>query len=314
MLKLLGKRVLSAVPLFFVVTFAVFALVQLGPVTAATALAGDQATPDQIQALNDQLGLQRPIWERYGRWLEHLAHGDFGQALTLGFQPVTDVLVQRMGVTISLVLVAIALSVLVGGALGVIAALRPNGIVDRFVLAQTVLGISLPQFWIGLVLVVVLAVKLGWFPAVGYKPLSVGAVPWFEHIILPAIALSIQPGSEIARQLRGSLIDVLGTDYILAARARGIPTWTLVSKHALKNAAAPVVTITGFRFAQLPGTAVVVEGVFALNGLGSLVTRAALTADTAVVLGVVVLTLVFVLIVNLLVDLSYGYLNPRIRT
>jgi peptide/nickel transport system permease protein len=314
MLKLLGKRLLTAIPLFFAVTFAVFWLISLNPATAATSLAGDQATPEQVAALNAQLGLDQPLWSRYWGWLGHVFQGDFGQAITLGFQPVTDVLLSRIAVTVSLVVAAIVLSLVVGMALGVLAALRPASIVDRFVLGVSVLGISLPQFWIGLLLVVWLSVSLGWLPAVGYTPISEGVIPWAAHIILPVVALSIQPACEIARQLRGSLVDVLSSDYILAARARGTPTLPLVCKHALKNAAAPVATITGYRLAQLPGTAVVVEGVFALNGLGSVVTRAALTSDTAVVLGVVVLTLVFVLIVNLLVDLSYGYLNPRVRT
>ncbi|MGI5129836.1 ABC transporter permease [Pseudonocardia sp. CA-107938] len=314
MLKLLGKRLLTAIPLFFGVTFIVFWLISLNPATAATSLAGDQATPDQIAALNVQLGLDRPLWDRYWGWLSNISHGDFGNAITLGFQPVTDVLLSRVAVTISLVVGAIVLSVVVGMALGIAAAMRPTSLVDRAVLGVSVLGISLPQFWIGLLLVVWLSVQLGWLPAVGYTPITEGVLPWASHILLPVIALSIQPACEIARQLRGSLVDVLSSDYILAARARGTPTLPLVCKHALKNAAAPVATITGFRLAQLPGTAVVVEGVFALNGLGSVVTRAALTSDTAVVLGVVVLTLVFVLIVNLLVDLSYGYLNPRVRT
>jgi peptide/nickel transport system permease protein len=314
MLKLLARRLLVTVPLFFGVTFAVFLLVDLSPVTAATSLAGDQATQAQIAALNHQLGLTQSIWERYGHWLDRLFHGDFGQSITLGFQPVTRVLTQRVGVTASLVISAIVLSIVVGSTIGIVAALRPNGLVDRAMLGLSVLGISLPQFWVGLVLVVFFSVKRGWFPAVGYVPIGSGIVPWFKHMILPVVALAIQPAAEISRQLRNSLLDVMGTDYILAARARGTPTLTIVAKHALKNAAAPVVTLTGFRFAQLPGTAVVVEGVFALNGLGSLVTRAALTSDTAVVLGVVVFTLIFVLLVNLLVDLTYGYLNPRVRT
>jgi peptide/nickel transport system permease protein len=314
MLKLLGKRILTAIPLFFGVTFVVFWLISLNPATAATSLAGDQATPEQIAALKAQLGLDQPLWDRYWGWLTHVFQGDFGQAITLGFQPVTDVLLSRVAVTISLVVGAIVLSLVVGMALGILAAMRPASLVDRAVLGVSVLGISLPQFWIGLLLVVWLSVQLGWLPAVGYTPFTDDPVDWAAHILLPVVALSIQPACEIARQLRGSLVDVLSSDYILAARARGTPTLPLVCKHALKNAAAPVATLTGFRLAQLPGTAVVVEGVFALNGLGSVVTRAALTSDTAVVLGVVVLTLVFVLIVNLLVDLSYGYLNPRVRT
>jgi peptide/nickel transport system permease protein len=165
-----------------------------------------------------------------------------------------------------------------------------------------------------LVLAYVFAVKLGWLPAVGYVPITEGVAAWFGHLLLPVMALSMQPAAEIARQLRGSLIDVMSTDYILAARARGTPQTVLVIKHALKNAAAPVVTIAGFRFSQLAGTAVVVESAFALNGLGSVATRAAVTGDVPMVLGVVVLTLLFVLLINLVVDLSYGYFNPKVRT
>ena len=314
MMRVVLKRLAMAVPLFFVVTFLVFALVQLAPVDAATQLAGEQGTPQQIERLRQQLGLDEPLLTRYSSWLGNLFQGDLGQASTLGFQPVTDVIKQRMGVTASLVILAIVMSSTLGGVMGVVAALRPRGIADRIVLGVSMLGISLPQFWIGLVLAVLFGVKLGWLPAVGYVPISDGVLEWFKHLLLPTLALSLQPAAEIARQLRGSLIDVLSTDYILAARARGTPQTVLVMKHALKNAAAPVITIAGFRFSQLAGTAVVIESAFALNGLGTVATRAALTGDVPMVLGIVVLTLLFVLMINLLVDLSYGYFNPRVRT
>jgi peptide/nickel transport system permease protein len=313
-IRVVLKRVGTAIPLFLGVTFLVFALVQLAPVDAAKQLAGDQGTPEQIARLREQMGLDQPLWTRYFTWLGHAVHGDLGQASTLGFQPVTEVLRQRLGVTASLVILAILMSSILGALLGVIAALRPRGLVDRFVLGLSMLGISLPQFWIGLVLAYVFAVKLGWLPAVGYVPITEGVAAWFGHLLLPVMALSMQPAAEIARQLRGSLIDVMSTDYILAARARGTPQTVLVIKHALKNAAAPVVTIAGFRFSQLAGTAVVVESAFALNGLGSVATRAAVTGDVPMVLGVVVLTLLFVLLINLVVDLSYGYFNPKVRT
>ena len=314
MMRVVARRLATAVPLFLVVTFLVFALVQLAPVDAATQLAGEQGTPQQIERLRQQIGLDRPLHLRYLRWLGNVLQGDLGQASTLGFQPVTDVIKQRIGVTASLVILAILMSSIVGCAFGVVAALRPRGIADRIVLGLSMLGIALPQFWIGLMLAVVFGVKLGWLPAVGYVSITDGLFGWFEHLLLPAIALSFQPAAEIARQLRGALIDVLSSDYILAARARGTPQGVLVAKHALKNAAAPVVTIAGFRFSQLAGTAVVIESAFALKGLGTVATRAAVTGDVSMVLGIVVLTLLFVLVINLLVDLSYGYFNPRVRT
>jgi peptide/nickel transport system permease protein len=217
------------------VTFLVFALVQLAPVDAAKQLAGDNGTPEQIARLRQQLGLDQSLFARYFTWLGHAVHGDLGQASTLGFQPVTEVLRQRLGVTASLVILAIVMSSIIGVLLGVIAALRPGGLVDRVVLGLSMLGISLPQFWIGLVLAYVFAVRLGWLPAVGYVPIGEGVMGWFGHMLLPVLALSIQPAAEIARQLRGSLIDVLSADYILAARARGTPQRVLEKQHHLKN-------------------------------------------------------------------------------
>jgi peptide/nickel transport system permease protein len=195
-----------------------------------------------------------------------------------------------------------------------LAALRPGGIVDRLIVAGTSVAVAIPGFFLGLVLVSWFAVGLGWFPAVGYVPITESPAEWLHHIILPAVALSTVSVAEVTRQLRGSLTDVLQSEYIIAARARGVRTRKLVLKHALKNAALPVITILGVRVSQLIGGTVVIETVFNIQGLGRTLVNAALGADIDVVLGVTVVAALVVLVTNLIIDLVQPLLNPRLRT
>lgn len=312
MSRVIVRRALGLVPLALVLTFLVFVLVDLSSIDPAERVAGEFATPEQVEALREELGLNRPLLERYVDWLSDAVTGDFGRSIISG-EPVGTLIWRSVPATLSLVGLTLVLSTVVGTVAGVVAALRVNGLVDRVVTAGSSLFVAVPGFWLAMLLVFVFSVKLGWLPALGYAPLTEGVGPWFEHLLLPAVALSAVPSAEIARQLRGSLVDELESHYVRAARARGISRGSIVVRHALKNAALPVVTILGFRVSQTIGAAVVIERVFGFNGLGSVSVTAAFQSDLNVILAITVITLLVVAVANLLVDLSYGLLNPRVR-
>ncbi|CAM3162947.1 ABC transporter permease [Prescottella defluvii] len=301
-----------AIPLLLVVSFVVFVLIDLAPGDPAVTLAGENPTPAQVEQIREQLRLDDSLPERYAVWLAHAVQGDLGQSFVNG-QSVAEMVGDRLTVTLSLVLVAMILTLVIGPLAGLAAAARPGAVVDRMITALASAAIAVPPFWLGLILVVVLAVNLGWLPALGYEPLAEGFGPWISHLILPAIALAMLPMAEVALQLKTSLADVLGRDYILNAEAKGLSVTQVRIKHAAKNAAVPVVTVLGSRFAQMIGGTVAIETVFGLAGLGTLAVNSVLGRDIPVLLGLVVLTTAIVLVVNLLVDISYGYFNPKVR-
>ena len=312
MARIAMRRILALIPLMLILTFAVFVLVDLSPIDPAERLAGETASLERIEEVREQLGLNEPLLDRYGEWASGAITGDFGESV-IGREPVWDIVWRAVPATASLVLFSIVISTIVGFVVGTLAAMRVGGVVDRLVTAGTSVAVATPSFWLAVLMVYLFALKLGWLPAIGYEPFGEGVWPWFEHLILPSLALSAVPAAELARQLRGSLVDEFDSHYVLAAKARGIPRRSIVARHALKNAALPVVTIPGFRVSQLIGSAVIIERVFAINGLGSVSVTAAFQGDMNVILGITVVTLIVVALANLLVDLSYGLLNPRVR-
>jgi peptide/nickel transport system permease protein len=309
---LLFRRLLSAVPLLFVVSFTVFLLVALAPGDPAARLAGENPTKERVEEVRRALNLDAPLIERYGRWLIGAAKGDFGRSLATT-EPVVELMSRRVPITFSLTALALVISVVLGLAGGIIAAVWRNGVADRIVTVLASLGLALPAFWVALILVVPLAIDRNWFPALGYVPISSGVGEWLRSLTLPAVTLALLPSSEMALQVRAALIETLEKDYIVAARARGLSVASITLKHALKNAAIPVVTVLGFRIAQLLGGSVIIESVFALNGLGTLAITAALASDMPVLLGLTMVTTLTVIAVNFLVDASYLYFNPKGR-
>lgn len=309
---LLLRRLLGAVPLLLVVSFVVFLLVSLAPGDPAARIAGENASPERIELIRKTLKLDAPLLERYGDWLFDAARGDLGRSLATS-EPVVDLMSRRIPITFSLTAVALAVSIVLGLAGGIVAAVWRNRAADRIVSALSSLGLALPSFWVALILVVPLAIERNWFPALGYVPLSDGFWPWLRSLTLPAVTLALLPSAEMALQVRAALIETLEKDYIVAARARGLSAASITLKHALKNAAIPVVTVLGFRIAQLLGGSVIIESVFALNGLGTLAITAALASDMPVMLGLTMVTTLAVVTVNFLVDASYLYFNPRGR-
>jgi len=304
-------RFLVAVPLLFVVvSFGVFALVGLAPGDPAVELAGQDATAEDVGRVRAELGLDRPLLERYVSWLGDAVTGDLGTSLARR-QDVTELVVSRIPPTVSLALFALVLAMLASAVLGTLAALRQGSMLDRGVALFSAAGIALPQFWVGLLLVIVFALNLGWLPATGYVPFSESPGEWFSHLVLPAIALAWLPAAELTRHVRSATAEVLERDYVLTARAKGLLTPQIVLKHTVRNAGIPVVTVLGTRIAQLLGGTVVIETVFGIRGLGSLTVDSVLARDMPVILGVVAFATAVVLVINFLVDLSYGVIDPR---
>lgn len=306
------RRLLLAIPMLLIVSFLVFVLVDLAPGDAAASLAGDNPTPERLAEIREELNLDDPLLVRYVDWLGGAVTGDLGTSLRTG-EPVVDKIVDAAGVTISLVLVSLVISTIMAVVLGVIAALRNGKIIDRLITSVSAVAVAAPPFWIGMLLVMWFAINRTWLPALGYTDFSEDKVDWLKHLILPGLALGALPGAELAMQLKSSLTEELGRDYITTARARGIRRGPILLKHAMKNALIPVVTVYGFRLAQMLGGTVTVEALFFLQGIGDLAVTSTLQRDVPVLLGLTMVLTLVVIVVNLLVDTSYRYFNPRAR-
>lgn len=307
------KRLAYAPVLLATVTFLIFVMISLMPGDPAVLLAGENPTPQQISEVRQSLRLNDPLLVRYARWAEHAVTGDFGRGYETGYPSVARTLAQRLPVTLSIAVLAVLTSLIGALVVGTIAAVRPNSLFNRAVTWVCALAVATPSYWLGYLLVVWFAVTLGLLPSVGYRPPSEGLWPWFSHLVLPAVALGANPFAAKTLQLRGALMEVLGSEYILNARAKGLGGVRVVGKHALKNALAPIVTLLGFDLTHILGGAVVVETVFAIPGMGSLVVAATLAKDLPMLLGAVAVSTVVVIVVNTVADLAYAYLNPKVR-
>jgi peptide/nickel transport system permease protein len=303
---------LSTLPVLGVVAVLVFLMLRLTPGDPAAVLAGDQATTEQIAMIRANLGLDRSIPEQFVIWFGHLLQGDLGQSYYYKL-PVTELIAQRLEPTLSLAVVTITLAVLIAVPLGVVAAWRFGGWLDRGVMAFSVLGFSVPVFVSAYLLIWLVSLKLGWLPVQGYKRIGDGLGPWLYHLTLPAITLSLIYIALIARVTRASVLETLGEDYIRTARAKGLPEVLVLQRHALANAAVPIITVIGIGIALLIGGVVVTESVYAIPGLGRLTVDAVLARDFPTVQGVILLFSFVYVLVNLLVDLSYVFFDPRIR-
>lgn len=305
------SRFLVTVPLLFVlVSASMFALIDLAPGDAAGELAGTNASAADIERVRTELGFDRPLVERYGSWLGNAVTGDLGTSLYRD-QPVGELILSRLGPTLSIAGASLILMLTFSTLMGVSSAARRGGVFDRAVMVFCAGGLAVPQFFVGLILVVWLALSFPLLPATGYTPFAESPADWAAHIILPALALSWLAVAELTRHVRSAALEVLEQPYILTARAKGLRTVTIVRRHVLRNTGIPVVTVLGTRIAQLLGGTVIIETVFAVPGLGSLTVDSVLQRDLPVVLGVVAFATGSVLLVNSLVDLSYRYLDPR---
>jgi peptide/nickel transport system permease protein len=312
MLTYVVRRILATVPVMAVVALFVFSLLYIAPGDPAAVIAGEQATPADVERIRESLGLDRPFLVRFGEWLWQLAHGDMGRSIFTNL-PVTTMIAQRIEPTLSLMAVTLVLAVLVAVPLGVLAAWKAGTLLDRAVMAFAVFGFSVPVFVVAYLLAFLFALQLEWLPVQGYTPLSAGFWPWLENLILPSIALGCVYIALIARITRATMLEVLQQDYIRTARAKGLGQRPILFIHALKNASVPIVTVIGLGIALLIGGAVVTESVFVIPGLGRLTIDAILRRDYPVIQGVVLLFSFVYVLINLAIDLLYMVLDPRIR-
>ena len=306
------RRILITIPVMAIVALFVFSLLYIAPGDPAAVIAGDQASPADVERIRQSLGLVRPFLVQFGSWLWRILHFDLGTSIFTNL-PVTAMIAQRIEPTLSLMMLTLVLTLVIAIPLGVVAAWKAGSWIDRVIMAFAVSAFSLPVFVVGYVLAYVFALELEWLPVQGYTPIAQGFWPWLQNLILPAVALGCVYIALIARVTRASMLEVLQQDYIRTARAKGLGQRGILFVHALKNAAVPIVTVIGIGVALLIGGAVVTESVFAIPGLGRLTVDAILRRDYPVIQGVVLMFSFLYTLVNLMVDVTYTMLDPRIR-
>lgn len=312
MVSYLLGRLVALVPVALVVAAVVFLLIHVTPGDPARVILGQDATAAQVAALRHELGLDRPLPVQFALWLWRAAHGDLGTSYFLRIPVAVDIL-DHAGPTTSLAFLSLVVALFIGVPTGILSAVLRNSWIDQFSLGLAMLGAAVPSFWLGLFLILLFAVNLGWLPSSGYRPPGHGMWESLHYLILPSLALGIPNSSLIIRLTRSSLLDVLGNDYIRTARAKGLPERIVILRHGFKNALVSVLTVVGLTFAGLMGGAVVTETVFSLPGLGQLVVLSVLRRDYPVIQGIVLTVATIYVIINLLVDLTYAAIDPRIR-
>jgi peptide/nickel transport system permease protein len=312
MLSYIVRRILATIPVVLMVALFVFSLLYIAPGDPAAIIAGDQATPADVERIRASLGLDRPFLVRFGEWFWHVLHGDLGTSIFTNL-PVSHMIAQRIEPTVSLMILTLILSLSTAIPMGVIAAWKHGTWIDRAVMATAVLGFSTPVFVMGYVLAYVFALRLDWLPVQGFTSIDQGLWPCLRNLILPAVALGLIYIALIARITRATMLDVLSQDYVRTAKAKGVGQRGVLFVHALKNAAVPIVTVIGIGFAALIGGAVVTESVFAIPGLGRLTVDAITRRDYPLIQGIVLMFSFVYVLVNLAVDLLYTLFDPRIR-
>ena len=306
------KRIFAIIPVMAIVAIIVFTLIRLVPGDPAAVIAGNMATNEDIARIRTELGLDRSFFVQLGLWSQGLLQGDLGQSFFFK-KDVVELIGERLQPTLSLAFLTLIITVLIAVPLGTLAAWKHGGWLDRALMGFSVLGFSIPVFVLGYLFVYFFALKLDWFPVQGYRPLKDGVGPWLHHLLLPAFTLSIVYVALIARVTRASVAEALTEDYVRTARAKGLPESRVLIKHALANAAVPIVTVIGIGIALLIGGVVVTESVYSIPGLGTLTVDAVLARDFPVIQGVILFFAFLYVMVNLLVDVSYLFLDPRIR-
>ncbi|MEX1008114.1 MAG: ABC transporter permease [Acidimicrobiia bacterium] len=315
MLALIVRRLVSLIPVLLIVSFVVFMLSELVPGDAATTLAGGaDATPERVAEVRTQLGLDRPVLERYGDWLRDAVQLDFGSSLLNQSGPtIAEEIAARLPVTFSIALAGLFVSVLIGIPLGILSGMRPGAPVDRASVTGTSIGLAIPSFVVALFLITAFALDRDWFPALGYTPFSEDPWEWLRSITLPALSIGLFAGASVARQVRAAIIDVLQSNYVRTALSVGTGTGRTVVKYAFKNAAIPAVTVLGLQLSGLLGGVVIIEQIFSIPGLGTYLLRALSAPDVPVIQAVTLTFVIIHVVMNLAVDISYGFLNPRVR-
>jgi len=312
MIGFILRRVAGALPVLAIVSLITFSLMRLIPGDPAAAIAGLSATPQMIAQIRADLGLDEPFLTQMVSWYGNLFQGSLGRSILLG-KGVVEVTFERLPVTLGLSAYALVLTLLIGLASGIIAAIRHNTVVDQIAMAFAMIGISVPSFFLGLVMIILFAVHLGWLPSGGYVTFQSDPWGWFRSMTMPAISLALLQAGLLARITRSTMLEVLRQDYIRTARAKGLPDWQIVFRHALANAMIPITTVVGIIVSLLISGSVVTEALFSIPGIGQLLTQAVLSRDYPMVQGGLLLVTVFLVIVNILVEVAYALLDPRVR-
>lgn len=310
--KYILKRILSLVPVLILVSIGIFLLIHLTPGDPARAMLGDRATEAEVMQLRERMGLNDPLVVQYVRWVGNLFRGDLGDSVFIN-EPMSQILAEHLVPTISLTLYAMVIAVIIAVPLGIVAAKRKGTLADAGASLFSLGGISVPSFLVGLFLVMIVAVKLKWLPVAGYKPIKGNGLKLhLRYLTLPAIALGFQQAALITRMTKSSMLEVLGSDYIRMARAKGVKERMITAKHALRNALIPIITVVGHSFISLLSGAAVVENVFNIPGIGQLIVNSVSRRDYEVIQAVVLVIVLMNVLVNLAVDILYGLANPRI--
>ena len=312
MLGYIVKRILAVIPVMAIVALIVFLILRLTPGDPAAIIAGDTATPEQIDRLRQSMGLNEPIYVQFVQWTGQLLRGDLGTSLLSG-SSVNALIADRIWPTLNVALLTIVMSVLIAVPLGTLAAWRHGRVGDHIVMAISVAGFSIPAFVVGYILIKIFAADLRWLPVQGYRAPSQGMVEFLRHAILPALTLTAAYVALTARMTRASLLNVLGEDYIRTAHAKGVSETKVLLRHGLRNAAVPILTVIGTGFAMLLSGVVVVESVFNIPGIGRLTIDAVMARDYPVIQGMILLTSGIYVLINLLIDIAYTLFDPRIR-
>ena len=307
------KRILALIPIIFIVGIFVFFIIHLIPGNPAAMMLGPEATQEEIDAFSRTMGLDRPIPIQFVEWISNVVKGDFGMSLFFQGQKVTKVVFEHFKVTLTLTVLGVVLAIIFGIITGVIAAINHNNLLDRIIMVITSAGVSIPNFWLGLMLVLFFSIRLSILPPAGFKPLNAGLGESLRYLILPAITLAFGQTSLIARMTRSNMLEVLRSDYIRTAKAKGLSELMVNYKHALKNVLIPVITIIGLSFANLMGGAVVTEQIFNIPGVGRLLIKSVFTRDYPVIEGIVLYIAAMWVIINLITDVLYVIIDPRIE-
>ena len=305
------RRLLATIVVLFLVTLVSFSIMSMVPGDPAVVMAGVGASADQVQRIRQQFGLDAPFPVRLGRWYGGLLHGDLGQSILLS-RSVAQAIAERLPATLSLAILAFVLTAVGGITLGTLAALRQGSWVDHAVMTLAVIGVSVPGFWLGLILIVLFSVMRDWLPAGGYVPFSQSPGDWLRALVLPAVSLALLQVGLLARITRATVAETLRQDFVRTARAKGLSGWVVVGRHAFANATVPVVTVLGISVSLLLSGSVVVETVFSIPGLGRLMATAILARDYPVIQGGLLVTALLFVLMNLAVDVLYAWLDPRI--
>ncbi len=309
----IARRLIGALLVMLAVATLVFFVLRLVPGDPIAAMLADAGSEEARAALTRKLGLDQPLIVQFGKWFWNMLQGDLRASIYVSNQPVTKILIEALPRTLSLAFLSFVIALAIAIPAGIISATRKNTAADTTVSLFAFLGLSMPDFWLAIILIIIFAANLQWLPAIGYEPLSAGFWPWLSHLILPAIAIGTGFSAIIARMIRSAMLEVLKADYMRTAASKGLPTRVLLMRHAFPNALIPVITVIGIAFALLISGAVVVENVFAIKGLGRVLIQGIQNRDYPVVQGAVLVVSAFFVLSNLIVDLLYAVIDPRIR-